>query len=210
MSVLKNFLLIIFLSGLMVACQQNTPVPSPEPSLEVPATLNLPTNPSTPTSPSAYPAPFHIDATPVGTEAYPAPSGGEDTTVLPNPYPLPGQPAAIPPSGYEPSTGDQSLQRGEVYLEMADSKILSMESYPLQVSLVLKGNLPTPCHVLRVVVTPVDAEKRIQVEVYSVVDPNQMCTQVLEPFEATIPLGSYASGKYSVYVNGTLLGEFGA
>ena len=206
MSIFRKILLIVLLSGLIVACQQDKPVTSPEPSPELNVTLALPATSGSSSSPE-YPPP----AVPGGqSDVYPAPSGEGVNPESPNPYPLPGQAAAIPVSGYEPSPEDQNLQRGEVFLEMADSKIMSLESYPLQVNLVLKGNLPTPCHMLRVVITPADAEKRLQVEVYSVVDPNKVCTQVLEPFEATIPLGSYASGKYSVYINGKLLGEFGS
>ena len=33
-------------------------------------------------------------------------------------------------------------------------------------------------------------------------EPDTVCIQVLEPFEAGILLGSYASGSYSVFVNG--------
>ena len=78
----------------------------------------------------------------------------------------------------------------------------------MQINLVLRGELPTPCNQLRIKVTPPDAQNLIQVNVYSVVDPDQICTQVLEPFEAVVSLGSFTSGKYSVYVNGEYLGEF--
>jgi hypothetical protein len=53
-----------------------------------------------------------------------------------------------------------------------------------------------------------DAQNRIQVEAYSVIDPNRLCTQVISPFETQITLGSFTSGKYSVYINGEYLGEF--
>ena len=83
-----------------------------------------------------------------------------------------------------------------------------MESYPVQIMLALKGSLPTPCNQLRVVDNPPDKQNRIQVEVYSVLDPEQMCAQVLEPFEANIGLGSFPRGHYSVWVNGEMVGEF--
>jgi hypothetical protein len=35
-----------------------------------------------------------------------------------------------------------------------------------------------------------------------------MCTQILKPFQASIDLGTFPSGHYSVYVNGELAGEF--
>ena len=125
--------------------------------------------------------------------------------------PTPTQPTSeIPPSSYEPQPGDEKLSPGEVFLELDKSSLLIMESYPIQVNAILNGNLPDPCHQLRVVVATADAENRINLKVYSLVDPAQTCLAVLQPFTATIPLGSYADGKYSVYVNDELLGEFEA
>jgi hypothetical protein len=77
------------------------------------------------------------------------------------------------------------------------------------------GSLPTPCHALRVAVAPPDADNHIAVDVYTVVDPNQICTQVLAELDETIPLGSfptetYPSGTYTVIVNGETAGEFTA
>jgi hypothetical protein len=68
--------------------------------------------------------------------------------------------------------------------------------------------LLTPCNQLRVADNPPDEQNRIDVDVYSVSDPTQMCIQVLEPFEANIGLGSFPSGHYSVWVNGDMVGEF--
>jgi len=82
------------------------------------------------------------------------------------------------------------------------------KSHPPQIMLVLRGSLPTPCHHLRVAVNAPDAANRITIEVYSVVDPNRVCVQVLAPLDANIPLGSFAAGHYSVWVNGEQIGEF--
>jgi hypothetical protein len=109
---------------------------------------------------------------------------------------------------YAPRAGNDALQRGNAYIDSAD--ILTMESYPLQFSVVLKGNLPTPCHELRAVYNPPDAENKIQLEVYSVADPSAVCAQMLEPFEQNIPLGSFPAGHYTVWVNGRQMGEFDA
>jgi hypothetical protein len=70
------------------------------------------------------------------------------------------------------------------------------------------GNLPTPCHKLRAIVSPPDDQKRIQVGVYALSDPGTMCTQVLEPFEISIPLGSFTEGVYTVWVNDESAGTF--
>ncbi|MDO8754446.1 MAG: hypothetical protein Q7J80_11170, partial [Anaerolineales bacterium] len=83
-----------------------------------------------------------------------------------------------------------------------------LESYPLQFVLALKGSLPTPCHQLRVAVNPPDAGDNVVVAVYSVSIPDEMCVQVLEPFEVNIPLGSFPAGRYTLWVNGEMLTEF--
>ncbi len=118
---------------------------------------------------------------------------------------------SIPPSGYEPQPGDDKLKRDPVFLELENSRLILAESQPLQVSLILNGNLSDPCHQLRVVVSPANANREVNLEVYSLVDGSQACITVLKPFSATIALGSYFySGHYSVFVNGELLGEFDA
>ncbi|MBL8090219.1 MAG: hypothetical protein KF758_13185 [Anaerolineales bacterium] len=115
------------------------------------------------------------------------------------------------PSGtadYLPKPEDGLLTRGEAYIDSTD--LLTMESYPLQFMLNLKGNTPTPCHQLRVLVNSPDVENKILVEVYSVSDPSAICVQVLSPFEVNIPLGSFATGKYVLLVNGNQVAEFDA
>ncbi|MFZ2098228.1 MAG: hypothetical protein WAV05_16475 [Anaerolineales bacterium] len=155
----------------------------------------------------AYPAPSSSAAT-----AYPEPI---TETPMPNPaYPEPGIPGtgtpAIPPSSYEPQPGDVNLQRDQVMLDLESSTIFIQPSDPAQVEAILNGNLSDPCHELRVVVSPPDAKKTINLEVYTLVDPSTACITVIKPFSATIPLGSYTSGEYTVLVNGEKLGTFTA
>jgi hypothetical protein len=78
----------------------------------------------------------------------------------------------------------------------------------LQFTLALKGSLPTPCHALRVAVSPPDPQNKVDVDVYSVVDPNSICSQVVEPFEENFPLGSFPDGNYTLWVNGEKIAEF--
>lgn len=111
-------------------------------------------------------------------------------------------------SEFLPEPADSNFSRGEVFINSTD--LLIMESYPIQVALVLKGELPTPCNHLRVIATPPDAQNRIDVEVYSVINPAETCIQVIEPFEANIMLGSFETGHYTVFVNGEMVGEFDA
>lgn len=118
-------------------------------------------------------------------------------------------PVHIPPEhGYIPEEGDGNLSKGNIFIDSAE--ILILESYPVQIVLSLQGNLPTPCHQLRVDAQAPDEQNRIYVEAYSVSDPNAICIQVLKPFDASTPLGSFPSGHYTVWVNGEKVGEFDA
>jgi len=115
----------------------------------------------------------------------------------------------LPPSNpYAPHAGDEVLSRGSVFLNA--TQILILETYPVQVVLMLQGNLPTPCNVLRVRVEPPNGQYRIIVEVYSLTEINspRICAQVEMPFEVEIPLGSFSPGHYAVWVNGVMIGQF--
>lgn len=107
---------------------------------------------------------------------------------------------------YAPKPQDARLERGEVFIN--EASLLIRESYPPQISLAISGELPTPCHELRAAMAAPDQEGKIVVDVYSVVDPEILCTQVLKPFDAQIELGTFPSGHYSVWVKGELAGEF--
>ena len=109
---------------------------------------------------------------------------------------------------FAPQPGDANLTRGTVFIE--ESGLLIRESYPPQISLTLSGNLPNPCHELRAEIGTPDADNQIDVDVYTVVDPNVMCTEVLKPFTESIDLGTFPTGHYTVRVNGELVGEFDA
>ena len=97
------------------------------------------------------------------------------------------------------------MRRGEVFIEAME--VLTLESFPPQFNLYVSGNLPTPCHELRANVLPPDDQNRIMVDIYTVVDPEMMCIQVIEPFDQTIPLGPLDPGAYTVFVNGQQVGE---
>jgi hypothetical protein len=119
----------------------------------------------------------------------------------------PGMPEPSPAANpYAPRPGDAALARGAVFIDSA--QVLVMESYPIQISVGLDGNLPTPCHELRAIVPAPDSSNRIAIEVYTVVDPNLACIQVLRPFGAVLPLGTFPPGHYIVKINGEVVGEF--
>jgi hypothetical protein len=122
-------------------------------------------------------------------------------------YPNPSYPNELQ-ADYLPKPDDAFLTRGEAYIDSSD--LLTLESYPLQFMLSLKGSTPTPCHQLRVLVNAPDVENKILVEVYSVTDPNKVCVQVLSPFEVNVPLGSFAPGYYVLLINGEQVAEFEA
>lgn len=147
----------------------------------------------------------------------PPASGDEAATPTPKPddatsgKSTPG--ATEPPAGdsgegrpFAPQPGDSALTRDQAYVN--ESELIIAESFPPQIFLRLSGALPTPCHQLRVAVGQPDAQGQIQIDVYSVVDPDRVCAQVLKDFNENVPLGSFPSGKYSVWVNGTMVGEF--
>jgi inhibitor of cysteine peptidase len=136
--------------------------------------------------------------------------------------PIPDEPAATSPNMDQPvssdetatpqvnlpATTDSNLLRSNAYLDSAE--LLTLESYPLQFTLALKGNLPTPCNQLRVDVSQPDTENRIDVDVYSMVESGRICAQVLAPFEENVPLGSFPAGHYTLWVNGEQIAEFDA
>ena len=176
----RQLIFLCTLAALLVACSGESPLPTA-----------VPADPDQP-----------VIATPVATER---PS--TDTTPIMVEPPERGAPKPIN-SEYLPQREDGNLTRGNVFIDSSD--LLIMESYPIQVALTMKGSLPTPCNQLRVIAKPPDEQNQIQIEVYSVIDPEQACVQVLEPFEANIGLGSFPTGHYSVWVNGGTIGEFDA
>lgn len=150
------------------------------------------------------------------TEAYPvpptlSPTSGEPYPVVEYSFPLFGTPMTFgdeelyPAPGDSSSLGEEDMIRGEVFLEGISISVF--EDGPLIYALELSGSLPTPCHVLRVIVSEPVENDRIEVEAYTLLSPGSICTQVLEPFEEQIPLGSYFSGSYTVWVNGEKVGE---
>lgn len=111
-----------------------------------------------------------------------------------------------PRSPLDPLPNEEKMIRGSAFVQT--SEIVTLESYPVQVVLKINGTLPTPCHELRAKVSEPDENKNIDVELYSLTKPGAMCIQVLEPFEESIPLGSFKSGEYTVSINGQEVGNF--
>ena len=102
-------------------------------------------------------------------------------------------------AGTNPPPGDEAT----VFVDTTE--ILYLESFPVQVRLVVRGALPTPCHQIRWQVE--DLARMIDVTLWSEPDPEDDCIAVLEPFEISMPLGSFESSNSAVYLNGEEIGR---
>jgi hypothetical protein len=118
-----------------------------------------------------------------------------------DPVPTTVGPTSTPPDG--PSTTLPNGIVGPVFID--STEILYLESHPAQVRLEVRGSLPTPCHELRWSIE--DLGWSIEVTLWSVILLGQDCAQVLEPFETSIPLGSYESASVPVVLNGESIGR---
>ncbi len=147
---------------------------------------SLPSN-----TPAAYPNQSY--------PSYPSDSGKPIQTALPAAQP------ANPENPYAPLPGDFKLQADKAYLESHELQTISM--FPPEYLLVLKGTLPTPCHALRVQITPSEETNTLAINVYSVTDPNAVCTQVLQPFNAEVPIRNLIPVRYKVFLNGEQIAE---
>ena len=115
------------------------------------------------------------------------------------------------PSGNNPyavQPGDGSMVRGDV--NIASSSIKLAESQPVQVMLDFGYFPPTPCYSLRVETSQPDAQKRININAYGVAEKDKACTlmALATPLQANLNLGTFPKGHYSVWLNGTKVGEF--
>ena len=134
-------------------------------------------------------------------EPYPEPEEITDYQSDSNTYPAPQEEIQ---NDWKPVSNDSSKSRGSA--EITEARIDELESLPVQYKLYLNGNLPTPCSELRVVISDADKKQRVYIDVYSIFDPNEMCIQVLEPFNVQIPLEQYPNGT-TIWVNGEKVGE---
>ena len=82
-------------------------------------------------------------------------------------------------------------------------EVLLLESYPVQVRAIVRGNLPTPCHRLVWTLGEPGTDGTIALDLASEADAGAVCAEVLEPFEETVDVGSFTSGDPTLLVNGT-------
>lgn len=186
----KHFVILVMLALIAAACA--APVEPVETAVDTPV----------PDSPYPYPGPQQGRIRPSPTAPYPEPVSGSDIETK--------EPILMTESEYLPADGDKKLERSTVFMDLESSGIIIMESDPVQINVILRGSLPTPCHKLRVIPSEPDGDKNINLEVYSLTDPSMACITVIQPFEATISLGSFSEGTYNILVNGEVLGTFDA
>lgn len=109
------------------------------------------------------------------------------------------QPSSLPP--IENATAGLPVEKGPVYISFF--VLMVTDQRTMAVGLYVTGELPTPCNQLQAEVAQPDAQKNIRVTVYSVAPKDVICTQVVRPFKATIPIDirNKFDGTYAVYVN---------
>jgi hypothetical protein len=97
---------------------------------------------------------------------------------------------------------DKNGNKNQSEVEIDSAILLMMESYPIRVSLALRGELPTPCHELVWEVVGPNEKNIIEVTTYAESDEGTFCIQMLEPFEHTIPIGEFTDLDFRVRLNG--------
>jgi hypothetical protein len=108
---------------------------------------------------------------------------------------------------YAPGPEDIKMQTGGVVLTSLDLAE-QIENSPVRVKLNLSGSLPRVCDELRVEISSPNEQYQVFVNVYSLLDPNVKCENVFQQFEAAVLLGVYSAGRYTVWVNNELVGDF--
>lgn len=108
---------------------------------------------------------------------------------------------AIPLTATAPSAMAITPDRSPFYVD--EVEILYLESWPVQVQLVVTGSVPSPCHEPAWAVS--DDGFRVTVELWSEADPGLACATVLEEVEVVIPVGDYEEATRAVVVNDRLV-----
>ena len=126
----------------------------------------------------------------------------------PDPTPTPSRPIVITPeeNPYAPKPEDVSKTKAGVILTSLDLSEMA-DVTPIRTELTILGSMPSVCNELRIKVNPPDDTYRIDIEIYSMVDPDLNCENVFQQFETTILLGEYSPGQYSIWVNNELVGD---
>lgn len=99
--------------------------------------------------------------------------------------------------------GEENMVIGMANVESVD--ILMMESFPVQVSVVAKGNLPDGCTMIGDAKQSYDGKSDFTIKLETKRPIDGQCSQALVPYEKTINLNAatgLVKGTYTVDVNG--------
>lgn len=127
----------------------------------------------------------------------------------PAPTSTAGAPLVIRPADNPYTPRDEDLnkrQAGAILTSLNLSERSDLN--PIRTELNILGSMPSVCNELRIKIDPPDGDYRIFMEIYSLVDPKSNCENVFQQFKATILLGLYSQGQYTVWVNDTYIGDF--
>ena len=113
-----------------------------------------------------------------------------------------GQPG---PADLAPSP-EPGVVRTEVTPAVTD--IVFLETFPVQVRLIVEGELPNPCSHLGWYVMPGDDQGRIEVALYADEPTETACIQVVASYSQVIPIGAFERGSYAVFLNDQPVEEF--
>jgi hypothetical protein len=111
---------------------------------------------------------------------------------------------------YAPQAGDTNLVRDG--LEIVKMEVVRSAGISSEAMLNLSYFLPTPCHQFRITASAPDRAMRITVDAYSLMGKDQVCAlmRLATPSKASLNLGSFPAGNYTVWVNGKMAGEITA
>lgn len=109
---------------------------------------------------------------------------------------------------YAPQAGDRDLLAEDIDTEWAG--VFTAKSRPPQLLVSFTYFPPTTCHKLRVEASGPNDEKQIILKAYTVAAKDQVCDTIMleDPLLATLNLGSFPEGLYTVLLNGNQIGEF--
>jgi hypothetical protein len=109
---------------------------------------------------------------------------------------------------YAPQASDSDLMSGDITID--SSSVNLAKSQPPQVMVSFAYFQPTPCYQLRVEVSGPDEQNKITLKAYAVAEKDKPCTLMAlsTPLQASLNLGSYPKGHYTVWLNENQIGEF--
>ena len=106
-------------------------------------------------------------------------------TASPTPTEVIPEPMATTEPTPEPTTAEGGVITGEAMVESVE--ILLLESFPIQVHVVARGNLPDSCTKISEITKERDGDT-FRVTITTSRPADALCAQVLVPFEEVIPL----------------------